>query len=289
MKRVSTTPRAVAAFGAAKINIGLRVGGRREDGYHDVCGLVQTVSLVDRLDITAGGDAPFTVRVPGHPDLESGDNLVAVAARALAECCDAEPVTIVVDKSIPVAAGLGGGSADAAAALAGLNVVWGAGLSPAKLLELGARVGSDVPAILAGGLVHIAGRGENVRSLGSASAGAFVLGIGADRVSAADAYAAFDELGAQSADGMHHNDLQAAACALVPELGSRIEGMREAGARPVFVSGSGPTVVGVASDDVNARDVAERARDHFERVEVVRPSSWGVRVMIGATDAGPQQ
>jgi len=294
MKRDSTAPNHVMAFGAAKINIGLHVAARRADGYHEVCGLVQTVSLADRLEITTDTHetdgvafdvgAALRLRAPGAEELESGDNLVLRAARELAEHCEPRAVRITIEKAIPVAAGLGGGSADAAAAIAGLNVAWGARLRPAQLLELGARVGSDVPAILAGGLVHISGRGEIVRGLGSATEGAFVLGISPEHISAADAYAAFDGLATSPAAFLHHNDLEAAACEILPDLRARLDSMRDAGAGPVFVSGSGPTVVGVASSDVAARQIAARAHAAFDRIEIVRPSSWGVRVTIGSPD-----
>jgi 4-diphosphocytidyl-2-C-methyl-D-erythritol kinase len=285
MKRDSTRPRRVTAYGSAKINIGLRVGPLRGDGYHEVCGLVHTVSLVDRLQVAVGGDEPVTLHIPGHPDLESQDNLIVAAARELAERCDPVNVTIDVEKVIPVAAGLGGGSADAAAALAALNVVWRAGLSAAKLLELGGRIGSDVPAILAGGLVHISGRGERTRAVGSATEGAFVLGISDARISASDAYMRFDELEPVRTEAVHHNDLEDAAVAIIPELRARIGAMRDAGAAPVFVSGSGPTVVGVASDDANAEAIAARATEAFDRTEIVHPSPWGVRVTMGSPDA----
>jgi 4-diphosphocytidyl-2-C-methyl-D-erythritol kinase len=287
MRPSSTKPRAVTAFAAAKVNIGLHVGARRADGYHDVCGLVQTVSLFDRLRITAGGSAGLTVRVPGHPDLESGENLVVAAARALAEFCEPRPVEIEIEKAIPVAAGLGGGSADAAAALAALNVVWGGGLRAGRLLEIAAQVGSDVPAILLGGLVHISGRGELVRGVGSANGGAFVLGVGTERIAAADAYTAFDDVGAPAGDGVERNDLEPAAFRIVPALAGRVDAMRGAGAHPVFVSGSGPTVVGVASGDAAAREIASRAAATFDRVEVVKPTTWGVRILVGDAAGAP--
>jgi len=291
-ERASRRPLRVTAFGAAKINIGLRVGPRRDDGYHDVCGLVQTVSLVDRLDVSTGDDAgpgivvdvgaPLRLHVPGAPELETPENLVVAAARALAEGGKARPTSIRIDKAIPVAAGLGGGSADAAAAVTALNVVWGAGAAPGDLIEIAGRIGSDVPAIVAGGLVHIAGRGERVRHSGTASEGCFVLGISSDRIRAADAYRAFDRLPASSSALLHHNDLEAAACTIVPALRDRLAAMAKAGADPVFVSGSGPTVVGVAADREEAERIAERAAPAFDRVEVVRPSPWGVRLSIGA-------
>src|SRR5439155_12597729 len=150
--RVSTRPRAVTAFGAAKINIGLLVGPRRPDGYHDVCGLVHTVSLVDRIEISLGEGGggvlvdpaiPLRLRAPGAETLETPDNLVARVAAELSSLSRPTATAIAIHKAIPVAAGLGGGSADAAAALAALNVAWGAGLDPRDLMEVGARVSSD--------------------------------------------------------------------------------------------------------------------------------------------------
>jgi len=285
-------PRRVTAFAAGKINVAWRVGALRGDGFHDVCGIIHTISLHDRLDVSAGESAdqglvvdvgaPFALDVVGAAKLATEDNLVVRAARALAGTAVARPTSIRLEKSIPVAAGLGGGSADAAAALVALNVVWGAGLAPARLLELGAEVGSDVPAILAGGLVHVGGRGERVRRIGGATAGAFVLGISAERIPAADAYARWDAMDPPDAnDSMSHNDLEAAAAAILPELGDRVAAMRAAGTDPVFVSGSGPTVVGVAADDRRAREAAERVGGSFARVEVVHPSPWGVRLVMG--------
>lgn len=286
-RKLSTNrPARITAFAAAKINIGLRVGARRPDGYHDVCGLVHTVSLADRIEITAGehADSGRLVRlsVPGADDLETDHNLVVRAAEALAKGRDLRPVAIVVHKTIPIAAGLGGGSADAAATLVALDVAWGLRHSPTDLIDVGAGISSDVPAILAGGLVHISGRGDHVRRLGAATDGAFVLGISPERIAAADAYAAFDALGRESAATMHHNDLERAAVELVPEIARGIDAMRAAGADPAFVTGSGPTVVGIASSLDDADLIAGRVRESFARVEVVRPSAWGVRLMIGS-------
>jgi 4-diphosphocytidyl-2-C-methyl-D-erythritol kinase len=271
-------------WGAAKVNIGWRVGERRADGYHDVQGLLHTVSLTDRLEITVGpeGEIPPRVVVPGHPSLEDGSNLVCVAAGALARIVQPKPTTVVVHKSIPVTAGLGGGSADAAAALIGLNTVWGASRSARQLISLGADVGSDVPGILLGGLVHVSGRGEVVRNAGGATGGWFVLGVGGEAITSGDAYAAFDDGHARIDTGAwHHNDLEAAACSLAPDLPRRLDAMREA-AGVAFVSGSGPTVVGVAADEAHARDVAARVRDTFVDVLLAQPIEWGVRMSVGA-------
>src|SRR5205807_332064 len=133
------------------------------------------------------------------------------------------------------------------------------------------------------GLVHISGRGESVRALGSATDGAFVLGMSDERISTADAYATFDELEPARGTVIQHNDLEAAARAIVPDLAARLDAMRNAGADPVFVSGSGPTVVGVAASEDAGHEIAARARNSFARVEVVRPLTWGVRVTIGSS------
>jgi 4-diphosphocytidyl-2-C-methyl-D-erythritol kinase len=278
-------PRRVDVWGAAKVNIGWRVGSARPDGFHDVCGLIHTTSLTDHLEVFVdeGGDGPVRVLVPGHPDLEGPSNLVARAAETLAaRAKDVPPTTVVVHKSIPVAAGLGGGSADAAAALVGLNTVWGAGCTARQLLDLGAGLGSDVPAILLGGFVHASGRGEVVRSIGSATAGCFVLGFGEEAVAARDAYERIDDIGgSEPMNGLlHHNDLEAAALTLVPGLEGRLDAMRRA-AGVAFVSGSGPSVVGVVADEAHARDVVARVRDTFSDVVVARPSDWGVRLRVG--------
>jgi 4-diphosphocytidyl-2-C-methyl-D-erythritol kinase len=280
-------PRRVEVFGAAKVNVGWHVGEGRPDGYHDVCGLLQTISLCDRLEISVDdAEDGVRLRVPGFEALEDESNLVLHAARAL-ERIDALPplrpaaTTIVVHKSIPVAAGLGGGSADAAAALVGLNTAWGARLTARELLEVAAEIGSDVPAIVLGGLVVASGRGERVRNLGSFTDGWLVLGISGEEVRAADAYAKFDELRATEGTALHHNDLEAAVCELVPDLVHRIDAMREA-AGVAFVAGSGPTVVGVVADEAHARGAAARVRDRFTDVVVARPSSWGVRLQIGS-------
>ncbi len=277
-------PRRVDVWGSAKVNIGWHVGPLGPDGFHEVCGLIHTTSLTDHLEISVGEREGDLVRVvvPGHPDLEGPSNLVSRAAEALADRAKSGvPTTIVVHKSIPVAAGLGGGSADAAAALVGLNTIWGAGCTARQLLAVGAEIGSDVPAILLGGFVHASGRGEIVRSIGAATSGCFVLGFGDETVASRDAYERLDEIGrAEDRSFLHHNDLEAAAVSLVPDLEGRLDAMRRS-AGVAFVSGSGPSVVGVVADEAHARNVVARVRDTFSDVVVARPSDWGVRLRVG--------
>ncbi|HEX5950257.1 MAG TPA: 4-(cytidine 5'-diphospho)-2-C-methyl-D-erythritol kinase, partial [Actinomycetota bacterium] len=158
--------RVVRRDAPAKINVFLRVLGPREDGYHDLESLVVPTSLADVVTVREA-DA-LRVDVRGAPALAGevpagGLNLALVAALALGDACpDAGGAEIVVEKRIPVAAGLGGGSADAAATILALNELWGCGVDEGTLAELGERIGSDVPAMLAGGPVLMCGRGEIV-------------------------------------------------------------------------------------------------------------------------------
>jgi len=281
--RARRPPRLVQAEAAAKVNLGWRVGPRREDGYHDVSGLLQTIDLSDRLEIAVEDvPGPLSVVVPGRPELERPSNLIHRAAEAVAQRLSVEPpaTMIVLHKAIPVAAGLGGGSADAAAALVGLSVAWGANVPVRELLELGTRIGSDVPALMVGGLVSVSGRGERVRGIGSFDHGWVVLGVGAEEVSTATVYELFDQTGAQPTDALAHNDLELPACELIPPLRARLDAMREA-AGVAFVSGSGPTVVGVAADEASARAVADEVSGVFADVLVARPCAWGVRLQMG--------
>ena len=147
----------------AKVNLILEVLGRREDGYHDVASIVQTIDLYDTLMLEPADDITLEC---DRPELQSPDNLALRAATLLSETfpCD-QGVRIRLQKSIPVSAGLGGGSSDAATTLKGLNRLWGLGLSVEDLTPLAARLGSDVPFFLHGGTAMVHGRGEHVRPL----------------------------------------------------------------------------------------------------------------------------
>lgn len=289
-----TAPRIVRLEAAGKVNLGWRVGERGDDGYHEVSGLVQTVSVTDRLRIEVRDDvgeptavldeAPLALRVHGPasaPDLGGPDDLVVAAARRIAEEVPPRPTRIVLHKRIPVAAGLGGGSADAAAVLVGLGLVWGARLGASDLVRIGADVSSDVPAILHGGFVHVSGRGERVAPAGVVSETRFVLGVAEGRLGAGEVYAALDELRSagrfERRPDLWANDLEPAAIACEPALARRLETMREAGAPVAFVAGSGPSVVGVVPDPGDAGRVAEATGGTFARTIVCEPLPWGVR------------
>ena len=157
----------------AKVNLVLEVPGRRGDGYHEIASIMQTVGLYDVLTFEAGDEIEFSCSAP---ELQTGDNLVFKAVHALREATgEIAGARIALEKKIPMAAGLGGGSSDAAAALRGLNRLWGLGLTSEKLAEIGAGIGSDVPFFIYGGTCLAEGRGEKITPLPDIRSTWFVL------------------------------------------------------------------------------------------------------------------
>ena len=265
------------ASAPAKINLGLFMGPVREDGKHELASVMQSISLADELTLESLRSVPteedelVCPGVPGAP----GENLAAMALRLFRQETgwDVGPLRLSITKRIPVAAGLGGGSADAAATLRLARQASGLG-SDELLLELGARLGADVSAQIAPGRWLATGAGERLRELVPPSRpfGVLVLpiavglstaavyeraerladGLGIQRTSQAlrdivDALRVAFELGAAAPAEREllHNDLQAAAISLCPQIEQSLEQALEAGADAAFVSGSGPTVVGL--------------------------------------------
>jgi 4-diphosphocytidyl-2-C-methyl-D-erythritol kinase len=259
----------VAAPG--KVNLSLFVGAPREDGLHPLVSVVQPVSLADELTLEP---APETAGDEVHcPGIE-GPNL---AARALAlfraaTGWDAPPQRLTIRKRIPVAAGMGGGSADAAAALR--LAARAAGGAPDDLLrELAVALGADVPALLTGGRVLMTGAGEHVDRLPAPEPFGLVVVPSEAALSTPDVYRAFDDRGTPRAatelDARARaaragepppavNDLEPAARALCPAVDAPLAALRAAGATTAMVSGSGPTVFGMFGSLDAARDAAGR-------------------------------
>ena len=247
---------------SAKINLTLHVGRRRGDGFHDVRTVMQSLALSDRLTL-ARTRGPLRLVVPSGRVTADPTNLVWRAAqimwRASGRAGDPQGVTMTLDKAIPVAAGLGGGSADAAAALAGLNRLWRARLSPPALLDLAAQLGSDVPFFLVGGTALAMGRGEQLYPLADAARLHVVLIKPAFDVSTADAYRWFDEdpasggsspgqaaeIGWPTGPVQLVNDLQASVSRRHPEIAEMAAGLTAAGAGAAMMSGSGSSVFGI--------------------------------------------
>ena len=248
----------------AKINLTLEVLGTRPDGYHDLRSVVAEIPLHDDVELADAPAGEVTVEMAGDgldvPRVPCEANLAVRAARALQEACSvARGVHIRIVKRIPVGAGLGGGSADAAAVLNGLNALWGLELSTERLCAVGAEVGSDVPALVLGGVVMMEGRGERVRAWDAGERRArrarpttggprlsrpfdehFVLRIPDVNASTARVYAEFRE----EDRGKCRNDLQPAACRLYPVIAETIAEMEAEGLEDVQMSGSGSAVFG---------------------------------------------
>ena len=255
----------------AKLNLVLHVGSPREDGIHPICSLMASIDLADELTAAPREGGADLVECPGV----AGDNL---AARALADFRaragrDLPALELRIDKRIPVAAGLGGGSADAAAALRVANQLAGAPLGGEELLRLAADLGSDVPSQLHPRHAIVQGVGERIEPLALPPLTAVLIPDPAG-LSTAAVYAELDRLGggrdsldpeplralaagppAELVAGLE-NDLQHAALSLRPDLSARLDRLRSAGALGTAVSGSGPTCFGLFDDRGAAEDAA---------------------------------
>lgn len=236
----------------AKINLTLEVLGTRPDGYHELRSIVAAIPLHDDVELQDAPAGEVSVEMVGDglevPDVPNEKNLAVRAARVLASAEGvARGVHIRIVKRIPAGAGLGGGSADAAAVLNGLNALWGLELSTERLCAVGAEVGSDVPALVLGGMVLMEGRGERVTPIPTGGPRLsrpfdehFVLRIPDVNASTARVYAEFRE----EDRGKCRNDLQPAACRLYPVIAETIAEMEAEGLEDVQMSGSGSAVFG---------------------------------------------
>lgn len=255
----------------AKVNRSLRVLGTRADGYHELDTLFQTIDLSDRLTFEPADELSFSCDDGRLPTDDS--NLVVKSARLLArEAGRSAAARIRLEKRIPFGAGLGGGSADAAAALVGLSTLWGLSLRPEELAPLAARVGSDVPFFLVGGTARGTGRGERIEPLPDAPAAALLLllppfplatpevfrALGAPSLTPSEA--ASNLRAPVSGELWGGNDLEEAAESLEPRLRGLREALSKVGAMSARLSGSGSTVFGVFAD-LSAADAAASRLD----------------------------
>lgn len=265
---MDVTAPTVTETAPAKVNLILQVGPRRDDGLHELCSLFTSVDLADTLRFEVD-EALRTdeVRCPGV----EGPNLVAAALAAYRDAVagDLSPVRVDVDKRIPVAAGLGGGSADAAAALRAANEIAGAGLDADALRAIGFRIGADVPSQVDPRHAMVEGAGERVEPVDLPSM-SLVLVPADPGLATADVYAEADRIGSTRAEldpervrsaaaapvgelaSTLVNDLEPAVLSLRPELERTRAALVEQGALAALVSGAGPTVFGLL-------DSAERA------------------------------
>ncbi len=260
----------VPAF--AKINLGLRVLGRRPDGYHEISTVFQTVTLHDTLtfETTPGGRLELFCSDPEIPVDET--NLVLRAAAALRERYGVTSgARVGLEKLIPAGGGLGGGSSDAAVTLAALAALWEVETDARELAEIGARLGADVPFFLTGGTAAGKGTGTDIRPLADAPKMHLCVVTPGVRVPTAEAYKALGARALTKADtaanlsvsrteadfpdslcDVWSNDFEAVVVRLFPEVGHAREALKREGARRVMLSGSGSSVFGVFESEAEA-------------------------------------
>jgi 4-diphosphocytidyl-2-C-methyl-D-erythritol kinase len=273
-------PESVTVRVPAKVNLELRVGPPRADGYHSLATVYQAVSLYDEVTVEYAEEWGVTVLGPAAVGVPADStNLAARAARLLArEGAVDEPIHITIRKEIPVAGGMAGGSADAAGALVACDSLWGLGLSREDLEETASELGSDVPFLVSGGTAMGSGRGELLAPVLARGTFHWVLALSPEGLSTAEIYATCDRLRAtvdvpepttstqlmaalRSGDARAlaaslGNDLQLAATTLRPELQGILDAGAGFGALAGIVSGSGPTVAFLVESAEGAIDLA---------------------------------
>ncbi len=262
-----------------KVNLYLGVGDRRDDGYHELATVFHAVSLSDEVTVRTADLLTLHVTGEGAGQVPVDDrNLAWRAAELMADHVGRAPdVAISIEKAIPVAGGMAGGSADAAAVLVGMNTLWELGLPRRDLHAMAAELGSDVPFALHGGTALGTGRGEDLATVLARNTFHWVLAFGAGGLSTAQVYAEIDRLreagspprlsdpepllAALSSGDPHAlapllgNDLQPAALSLQPDLRRTLRAGTEAGALAGIVSGSGPTCAFLCASAQRAIDV----------------------------------
>lgn len=273
------SPQEVCVRAPGKINLGLSVGRRQPDGYHPLATVFQAVSVYEEVSARHAPEPGLSVGGPHSEEVPTdASNLALRAAHLLADAAGVDPeVHLHLDKGIPVAGGMAGGSADAAATLVACDALWGTGMSREQLLELAAELGSDVPFALVGQTAVGRGRGHLLTPAMSRGEYHWALGVRTAGLSTPQVYATFDEVvGGAEEDPepdralMHAlrtgdatavgralvNDLQPAALELAPELAETLAVAEDAGALGVLVSGSGPTVAALGRSRQHALAVA---------------------------------
>ncbi|MHA7246677.1 4-(cytidine 5'-diphospho)-2-C-methyl-D-erythritol kinase [Arthrobacter tecti] len=308
-----TGPRAVRVKAPGKINVSLRVGPPREDGYHSVASVYLAVSLFEEITATVTDEPGITVTVDGQGSLNlpmaeiplDSSNLAAQAASLLAELSEnSTGVHLNITKRVPIAGGMGGGSADAAAALLACDALWNSGFSRDELAKIAVDLGADVPFALIGGTAVGLGVGEQLTPAISKTPLHWVLVTSPFGLSTPAVYRTLDDLrlaaghdppelpeidpqvlGAMRAGDAHalagllHNDLQDAALELAPGLQDVLDAGKEAGALAGIVSGSGPTVAFLAESADHGETIDALLASTGLSTELVSGPAHGARIV----------
>ncbi|MGA4669144.1 4-(cytidine 5'-diphospho)-2-C-methyl-D-erythritol kinase [Propionibacteriaceae bacterium Y1923] len=282
----------------AKINLALKVGALAEDGFHPIGTVFHAVSLYDDIEARSADEITVELRGEGAETLPRDEaNLAVKAAQLLRESYGVDAGALMsVLKTIPVAGGMAGGSADAAAALLACAMLWDLDTQPQDLHELASQLGSDVPFALIGGTARGTGRGTELVPMISRGSYHWVLAMARDGLGTPEVYRRFDEMHAAGelepsteiptelmnslatgdvagVGGALVNDLQAPAISLRPELGSVLDHGRDFGVLGAVLSGSGPTCAFLVGSEEVAMDLAGHLKTH--------PAVWSVRRAVG--------
>ncbi len=279
----------------AKINLFLKVLGKRPDGYHNIYSWFQAVSLSDNLTISLAGSGDVRLKIKGDNDLlPHRSNIVSKAAHLMRERFGLDRgMDILLEKNIPVAAGMGGGSSDAAAAIKGINRLFGLGLDNKKMAEIGLELGSDIPFFFSSGQAEVTGRGENIDEIELPLNYELILITPYLEISTGAAYASL-KMGLTSS----RSDIKLFACkdfkGLIDELtqiGNDFEfehfkafpvlteiknALLDIGASLVRMSGSGPTIFGLFENIPEGEGIRRLSRRDWRtfRVKPVYLPAW---------------
>ncbi|MCX5779703.1 MAG: 4-(cytidine 5'-diphospho)-2-C-methyl-D-erythritol kinase [Firmicutes bacterium] len=277
----------------AKINLTLKVLGKRPDGYHELETVMQQISLVDKIYLRRGDEG---IRVTSNSSLvpDNEENLAWQAAQLLSVKFSLPAgLDIFIEKNIPIGAGLAGGSADAAAVLQGMSALYGLSLAPEEMLALGLALGSDVPFCLWGGTALARGRGEILTPLDSGPALEMVLVKPDFQLSTAEVYRDFSLERVQdppdnvafldawrrcdiiAVTAQMKNVLETVSVTRCPEIAAIKQQLEAAGALHTLMSGSGPTVIGVFISRAEARSAWGIMRDRYQESYLVSSYNRG--------------
>ncbi|MCM3620551.1 4-(cytidine 5'-diphospho)-2-C-methyl-D-erythritol kinase [Sutcliffiella horikoshii] len=272
----------------AKINLSLDVLHKRPDGFHEVRMIMTTIDLADRIELSERKDGQISIISHNRYVPDDNRNLAYQAASLLKERYNVQQgVSIAITKMIPVAAGLAGGSSDAAATLRGLNKLWKLGLTLDELAVIGAEIGSDVSFCVYGGTALATGRGEIIKHIPAPPHSWIVLAKPTIGVSTAEVYnnLNLEKVTHPDVEGMleaiHENDyekmiglvgnvLESVTLRLYPEVAHIKEQMKRFGADAVLMSGSGPTVFGIVQYDSRMHRIYNGLRGFCDQVFAVR-------------------
>lgn len=272
----------------AKINLSLDVLGKRQDGYHEVKMIMTTIDLADRLELMELAEDRIEILSHNRYVPDDQRNLAYQAAKLLKEKFNVKKgVSITIEKTIPVAAGLAGGSSDAAATLRGLNKLWNLGLTIEELAELGSEIGSDVSFCVYGGTAIATGRGERIEHIKTPPSCWVILAKPHIGVSTADVYGNLklnrvthpnvdkmvDVINAGDYKGICDtvgNVLEDVTFKMHPEVARIKAQMKRFGADAVLMSGSGPTVFGLVHHDSRMHRIYNGLKGFCEQVYAVR-------------------